>query len=169
MNVAVARRIKDYDLVDIRMKGGKILTAAEQAIDPRRGYVLGLLLLDGKITEPQHEAGLRYAEDMSRYYGLTGIRFPSARAQDLFAVRGDDGDTTPRRADAASKARAKMAVLRDELLASGDINAGRKILHTVNEIALLDTSGARLWPEHMLGFLRKGLNRLVRHYGVSAN
>ena len=98
LSVAVAQRVREYGLKDTRLKGGKILTAEEQAADPRRGYALGLLYLDGRVTEDQHDAGLRYAEDMARYYGLTGVPFPIARAQNIFAVRGDDGDVSEGRA-----------------------------------------------------------------------
>src|SRR5690349_4022395 len=45
------------------------------------GYTLGRMFLDGRITECEREAGDEYATQMVRYYGLTGISFPSARAQ----------------------------------------------------------------------------------------
>src|SRR5687768_5669255 len=67
------------------------LPNAEAAADPRQGYVLGRMLMDGTVNQRQHDAGCRFAEDMARYYGLTGIQFPSAHAQNLFAVRGSGG------------------------------------------------------------------------------
>jgi hypothetical protein len=69
------------------------LACAEQARDPRCGYVLGRMLLRGDISEAQHGAGLRYAEDMSAWFGLCVGRFPSIRAQDLFAVHGVVSET----------------------------------------------------------------------------
>src|SRR5690349_23602138 len=90
---AVQRRIRQDNILPFKDKSGKLHTAEMQAMDPRRGYVLGLLFLDGTITEAQHEAGIRYAEDMARYYGLTGVPFPSPRAQNLFAVRGEASES----------------------------------------------------------------------------
>ncbi len=141
------------------------LANVELAADPRRGYVLGRIFMDGKITEAQHDAGLRYGEDMARYYGLTGVRFPSARAQNLFAVRGEDGEVSETRAKMAKDARQRMTSLRAALLDTGDINTARKVLHTVNSICVEDIDQARGWPEHMIALLRNGLNKLTKHYG----
>lgn len=165
LSVAVARRVREYGLKDTRLKGGKILTAEEQAADPRRGYALGLLYLDGRVTEDQHDAGLRYAEDMARYYGLTGVTFPSTRAQNIFAVRGDDGEVSEGRATAAAAARSKMTKLRATLLDVGDIDTGRRVWHAVMEVAVMDNQACRTWPDHMIGYLRRGLNRLSDFYG----
>lgn len=159
MDVAVSRRIRHMGLVD---KGAE--TALKQAQDPRRGYVLGNLYLDGKITEGQHDAGIRYGEDMARYYGLTGVRFPSARAQNLFAVRGDGGDVSENHAQMAKEARQRMTSLRAALLATGDINTARRVLHTVQAICVEDIEQARGWPEHMIALLRNGLNKLGKFY-----
>jgi hypothetical protein len=71
MDVAVNARIRRLGLTDV-----------EAAKDPRRGYVLGRLWLAGTISEVQHEAGLRYALDLSRWFWLCLDRFPSVRAQD---------------------------------------------------------------------------------------
>lgn len=161
-SVAVSRRIRHLGLVDT-----KVESAEKQALDPRRGYVLGRMLLDGKITQIQHEAGLKYAEDMARFYGLTGVPFPSARAQDLFAIRSDGSEDGEERGRAAARARSRAKALQALLLAVGDINTGRKVTHTVNSIALLDIQEARGWPEHMVGWLKRGLNALARHYGMA--
>lgn len=166
MNVAISRRIRDYGLTDIKIDG-KLVTAEKQAIDPKRGYVLGLLYLDGRITEDQHEAGLRYAQDIARYHGLTGVPFPSPRAQNLFAVHGDDGEVSETRAERAAKARKRMQRLRDALLAVGNIDTGRRVIHAVNEVVLLDNVASRTWPDHMLTYLRRGLNKLMIEYSLS--
>lgn len=168
MDVAVSTRIRQHNIVEFRRKDGKIVTAEEQARDPRRGYVLGLLLIDGRITKPQHDAGLRYAEDLARYYGLTGIQFPSPRAQSLFSVPGDAGESEAK-IKAAGIARSKAKRLRDVLLATGDIDTGRRVEHTVRMICLIDLPESRAWPEHMIGWLRRGLNRLAGdHYGMNS-
>jgi hypothetical protein len=140
--------------------------ALEKAIDPRYGYLLGRLRMDGTITEDQYDAGNRYSEDMSRYFGLTGVPFPSAKAQNMFAIRSPDSGEPEGRAEAAKRARAKMVSLRDTLLHVGDINTGRRVIHTVNEVCLIDNEILRagLNPP-MLAWLKAGLNALARFYG----
>jgi hypothetical protein len=161
---AVQRRIREDNIVPFRdKKSGKIVTPEQQATDPRRGYTLGLMLLDGTITEEQHEAGIRYAEDMARYYGLTGVPFPSPRAQNLFAVRGEAAESESK-AERARKARDRMKELQAVLQRVGDINTGRRVSHSVQEVAFLDNIGARRWPEHMLLYLRRGLNAVHSFY-----
>ena len=62
------------------------------------GFVLGRMKLDKAIDEVELKAGERYAEDMARYYRLTGIPAPSPRAQSLFSVGGYEGDISTERA-----------------------------------------------------------------------
>ena len=165
-SVVVERRIREDNIVPFRARDGRVVTAEEQAIDPRRGYVLGLMYLDHTITARQHEAGLRFAEDMVRYFGLTGLPFPSPHAQNLFATRGSDGEASETKAERAAKARREANVIRDVLLGTGSIDEGRRILHSVKEVALLDNAQARRWPDHMLMWIRKGLNKLADHYAI---
>lgn len=165
-SVAVAHRIRQDNIRPFKENDGKLITAEQQALDPRRGYVLGRLYIDGKITQAQHDAGIKYAADQSRFYGLTGVAFPSARAQNLFAVRGGGGEDSEDRAQAARKARERAEKLDSILLAVGDINTGRRVIHTVKSIALLDIAEARGWPDHMHGYLRRGLNKLAEYYGI---
>ena len=168
-SVVVQRRIREGEIIPFREKGGKVVTAQEQAENPMRGYVLGLMTLDHTLTTRQHEAGLRFAEDMVRYYGLTGVQFPSARAQNLFAVHGSGGEDSESRSLAASAARTKANKLRDCLLATGSIDQGRRVIHCLMEVALLDNAQARKWPEHMLLWTRQGLNRLADYYGIETS
>lgn len=130
------------------------------ALDPRLGFELGRLRVVHCITERQYDAGLRYAGDMARYYRLTGIPFPSSRAQDLASNRGSSGDDTEERADAARKASTRMTELRHYLLRTDDMATGRNVLRTINEVALLDWS----CPTHHQHWLRRGLNRLASFY-----
>lgn len=153
----------DAVAINARMRLQSI--TADEAKDPRRGYVLGCMLLDGAITQDQHDAGVRFGEDMARFYGLTGVPFPSARAQNLFSVRGDGGEVSEDHAIAAKAARFKAHKLRDVLLAVGDIDTGRRALHSVTQVALLDVIEARRWPSHMASYLKRGLNALAKHYG----
>lgn len=165
-SVVVNRRIREGNIVPFRDKSGRTVTAEQQAVDPRRGYVLGLMLLDGTITARQHEAGLRFAEDEARYYGLSGIPFPSPRAQDLFAVHGNSGEESQSRAERAVVARREHRALQAVLQATGSIDEGRRVSGAVKEVALLDNPYARNWPAHMLHYIRRGLNRLADHYAI---
>lgn len=165
-SVVVNRRIREGNIVPFRDKSGNVVTAEQQAVDPRRGYVLGLMLLDGTITARQHEAGLRFAEDEARYYGLSGIPFPSPRAQDLFSVHGSTGEENEGRVERAKKARARHKDMEAVLQATGSISEGRRVSGAVKEVALLDNPYARNWPAHMLHYIRRGLNRLADHYAI---
>jgi hypothetical protein len=168
MEVATARRIRHYDIADRRGRDGNVLTAEQQAKDTRHGYLLGRMLLDGTISKQQHDAGLRYAEDISRYHGLTGVPFPSARAQDLFAIKGSDGDESESKADRARAARDKMQKLRAVLLSAGDINTGRRVQHTVNVVCVEDIDELRTLNGLMAEWLRRGLNKLAALYEIGA-
>lgn len=159
MQPAIDRRVRHYGI-----HGGKEVTAQQMAGDPLWGYLLGRLLKDGVINKQQHEAGNRYSDDMASYFGLTGIPFPSAKAQNMFAVRGSSGDDDEARGNKAAKARAKMVKLRDLLLACGDINTGRRVLHTVNAVCVEDIDHLRTLNGPMRAWLTLGLNALGRLY-----
>ena len=150
VRTAAATRVRHFNLPNI-----------EAARDPRHGYVLGRMYLDGTINEAQHAAGLRYGEDMARYFGLTGVPFPSARAQNLFAVRSTGGEDSDSKGEEARKARQRMTTLRAVLLACGDINTGRHVEHTVKLICVEDYD----LPAHTKAWLKHGLNGLCRFYG----
>lgn len=152
MSVVADRRIRHLGIV------------SEVSRDPRWGYLLGRMFMDGNVTESQHEAGVRYAQDMARYYGLTGVPFPSARAQDLFAIKSA-GDEPEGKGKAALAARNRMVELRNLLLSSGDINTGRRVLHTVNVVCVEDIDELRTLNEAMKAWLKRGLNALAKFYG----
>jgi hypothetical protein len=160
MDVAVETRIRHLSLVD---RGS--VSAKAQAVDPRRGYLLGRLLLQDSITTTQHEAGLRYAEDVSRYFALVVGKFPSIRAQSLFTVPGRAAERDSH-AGSAKVARATYIALRDALGASADISTGRRIEQVVRHVCVLDRSVSVGWPEPTLHLLRRGLNVLARFYRI---
>lgn len=157
INAVGATRMRHYNIANI-----------EQAINPRFGYLLGRIRMDGAITEEQHDAGQRYSEDMARYYGLTGVPFPSAKAQNLFAIHSE-GDEPAGKGEAAKRARAQMVSLRDTLMACGDINTGRRVLHTVNAVCIEDIDHLRNLNPPMLRWLKQGLNALAKFYSTARN
>lgn len=162
MQPAIDRRVRHYGI-----HGTKEATAHQLAGDPHWGYLLGRMLKDGSINKAQHEAGNRYAEDMALYFGLTGVPFPSAKAQNMFAVRGSSGDDDEERGKRATKARRRMTEVRDLLLACGDINTGRRVLHTVNAVCVEDIDHLRTLNGSMRAWLALGLNALGRFYEVA--
>lgn len=140
------------------------------------GYALGRIFLAGGLGPIEEkrslaltrlEAGNRYSEDMARYHGLTGIPFPSARAQNLFAVRGHEGDIAEDRKAAIRSATNRRMELENALLsASGN---GRSICTTVWNVCVCDIDEAVAWPDHMKRLLCCGLDELVVFYGKSAD
>ena len=136
---------------------------------PEWGYVLGRIYLDGKLGDMDGlgkmrlEAGVRYADALARYHGLTGIPFPSARAQNLFSVHGYDGETSGERASAARRASDKRMAIEGVLLR---LPQGRQIASTVHSVCFLDVDTARSWPAHMIAYLRSGLDALILHEGL---
>jgi hypothetical protein len=173
-SVVVEQRIKRGKILPFRAKDGKVITAEQQALDPRLGYVAGQMWHDHAITQRQHEALERFCADMARFYASSGVPFPSARAQSLFSVRGHSGDESDDRAEMARKARIKANTMRDMLIGTipcpngtkVQIDMGRKIIHALTQVAILDIPEARGWPEHMMVLVRKGANILADYYGI---
>lgn len=132
------------------------------ALDPRLGYELGRLRVVHAITERQFQAGVRYANDMARYYRLKGIPFPSARAQDLASVRGGSGEDSEDKGRAADRAHASMVATRSLLLNTDDMATGRNVLRVVNEVVVQDLG----CMQNHAHWLRRGLNRLADYFGV---
>ncbi|MCB0638546.1 MAG: hypothetical protein KDC54_18075 [Lewinella sp.] len=144
---------------------------AEIAKRPEAGYVLGRIYLDGNlgkegIAEQRLEVGNRYAIEMARYHGLTGVPFPSARAQNLFSVHGHDGEVSEERAKAARQAADRMMLL------DGDLNLlaqGRGVKTAVYNVCFMDIEEARMWyrhAPHMHALLIMGLDALLWRYGL---
>lgn len=131
--------------------------ADERAKNPRAGYLLGVLWLEGKISEEQLEAGDEFALAIARYYRLTGIPFPSARAQSLFTIKGHGGDVTEEAAARARAASNLMMALRGVLLRLPD---GPQVNSTVWSVAVLDLDHLRDMPPQQVVWLRRGLEAL---------
>lgn len=130
----------------------------EQAAQPFAGYVLGRLFLAKAITEEQMEAGNKMAEDFASYYGLVGIPFPSARAQDLFRVRGMPGEDRPAAARAASNR--MMAI--EAALGKADQN-GRPVTSVTKRVCIQDDD-TNIHHSYTLLMLKRGLDALHAHY-----
>lgn len=163
----IQRRVRDNRLVNKRAKDGRLVTAEQQAQDPRYGYVLGQLRMDRRINDMQHATGLRYADDMVNYLALSGLKLPSARAQNLFSGREHPPEETEDGAEAAKKARARAKAILNILQDTGNIDQGRRVESAVKSVCLMDIEEARHWSEAQLDHLRLGLNALARKcYGL---
>lgn len=142
---------------------GEILTP-EQARNPLRGSVLGLMLLDQTINHTQFKAGQRYAETKWRYHALTGIAFPNAQAQKLFAVHGWEGEPTESRQAATIKASNRMMEMDGWISRIGPDH--QHIRDKLNRACFSDEEQARLWPEYTMKYLLRGLNELIFRFGL---
>lgn len=131
---------------------------------PLAGYTLGRMFLDGKLTAHEREAGDEYARQMARYYSLTGIPFPSVRAQSLFSVKGFEGETTAERMRAARSATNRMMALEGVLL---NLPEGPRVKSTVFNVCVMDYEVLRTMPEPQLAWLKRGLTELHWHLGLS--
>lgn len=124
------------------------------------GSVLGRLYLAKRIKKHQYEAGNRMAEDFQRYYGLTGIPHPSAKAQDVSRIRGLGGDVAYETARAASN----RVMMIEQQLASVDVQ-GRPVTSVCKRVCVMD-DGQGMELTHMVKFLATGLERLADYYGI---
>lgn len=129
------------------------------------GYVLGRIFLDKRITEEQRKAGDEFAEVMCRYYRLTGVSFPSARAQSIGGVRGSDGEVSESLAAAARRARNTMEHMIGVLSKCRD---GMQVKTTVFNTCVMDYDILRTMPEEQMDWLRRGLNALIFDKGLRA-
>lgn len=129
------------------------------------GYTLGRIFLDGKINEEQRKAGDEFAEAMGRYYRLTGVPFPSPRAQSIGGIRGSDGDVSESLAAAARSATNTMMRLTGVLLGCKD---GPQVRQTVFNVVVMDYENLRNMPDTQMGYLKRGLTELALHMGLQA-
>jgi hypothetical protein len=141
-----------------RMNGWNDNVPDAMARDARAGYVLGVLRLDGKISDEQLEIGNEYALAISRYHSLTGIPFPSARAQSLFSIKGHDGEVSSALADRARNASNLMMRLQGVLLQCVD---GPQVRQTINNVTVMSYEHLRTMPPQQLLWLKRGLNALI--------
>ncbi len=175
MQPAIDRRVRHYEIHAGRDKDGNRITPEKHAMDAEWGYLLGRMLKDGAINKAQHEAGNRYAEDVANWLGLAGMAFPSARAQNLFAVRGHVTDETETKASRARKAKAHVeqlykVITTDEMesfhksMTHRSMQVKRGIITTINSVCIEDNDYLRNLNPLMKSWLICGLNRLARFY-----
>jgi hypothetical protein len=123
------------------------------------GYTLGRMFLDGRITKEQLEAGDEYAEIIARYHRLTGIPFPSARAQSLFSIKGHDGEQSESLTTRARNASNAMMAAFGVLLSCED---GPQVRALVHNVAVMDYEHLRGMGDQQLLWLKRGLNAFAK-------
>ncbi|MDE2104324.1 MAG: hypothetical protein KGL39_44210 [Patescibacteria group bacterium] len=143
----------------------RLLSISEKDADSSdAGSVVGLLYLDGRINKVEKEAAFVYGERMARYYALTGIHFPSPRAQELFRIGGYDGDVTERQQIAARAAsNAFMAMERVLLMCP----YGPQTKTTVFNTCFMDYDAMRTMPDQQLRLLKRGLRELALLFALT--
>lgn len=128
------------------------------------GYTLGRLFLDGRINDWERQAGDEYAAWMSRFYGIVGYQFPSARAHSLFSVSGFGAETSPERARMAREMSERAQKLEGVLLTRA---YGPQIRTTVYNTCLLDLEIMRTMPDTQLAWLKVGLKEIHYFFGLA--
>lgn len=128
------------------------------------GYTLGRLFLDGRISDWEREAGDEYASWMSKFYGVVGYQFPSARAHSLFSVGGFGAETSPERARMAREMSDRAQKLEGVLLTRA---SGPQIRTTVYNTCLLDLEIMRTMPDTQLAWLKVGLKEIHYFFGLA--
>ncbi|MEN5250004.1 hypothetical protein [Brucella pseudintermedia] len=164
---AVMRRTHETEaevkmvVISARMRAGMTKAIAER---PEAGSVLGRLhiLFPEKITYAHYQAGIRYGEDYSRYYALSGIPYPSARAHDMTRIHGMGVD----KPEAAREARDRVTEIGKAIC---DVDqSGRPVASVMRRVCILDKDDGMHLP-HMIKFLATGLAALVDFYGIPKN
>lgn len=130
------------------------------------GYTLGRMALDGKITDTELAAGNYYAEVMTRYHKSCGMPLPSVRAQNLFAVRGREGEETETAQNRATRAANEMMRLEGLLLRLGD---GPRVKQTVRNVCFEDIETLRGMGSNQLAWLKSGLQAIHFEVGLRSN
>ncbi|MCY1236903.1 hypothetical protein D9M72_495780 [compost metagenome] len=164
INKSYAREETEREVKMVAVEALKRVHGLDYDSNGYSGYTLGRLFLDGRITAYEREAGDEYAQQMSRYYGATGIQFPSARAQSLFSIKGYDGEVSSERARLARELANKMMKLEGILLRLED---GPRVKTTVYNTCIQDYEIMRTMSEMQLSWLKRGLQEIHFQLGLS--
>lgn len=130
------------------------------------GYTAGRMMIDGKISLAQLEAGNQYAAAAYRHCLATGLPFPSARAQELGRVTGysgEESETARQRAERSSKEMMRLV----RILQSCE--DGHQVKQTVNNLFIMDYEYMRSMHNDQLAWLIRGLNELIYQEGLRKN
>lgn len=123
------------------------------------GSVLGRLYMSGHINKLQMEAGDKAAMEYDKYYGLTGIQHPSAKAQNITRVKGLGGEVSYQTAKDATN-----RVMLIEGVLGKTVVQGKPVTSVVKRVCIMDEDLGI--SEILREQLVAGLNALMVFYGV---
>lgn len=132
------------------------------------GSLLGRLHLHGKLARTKehsalmYEAGQRYAAVMWRYSVYVVGVTPTVQAQNILKIRSTPGEDSETLTARNERIRNEWATI-DLLLR----NAGPNVRQTMRNVCVEDIDGLFMMPEQQLNMLRRGLNAVIRHYGMT--
>jgi hypothetical protein len=130
-----------------------------ECVRPEYGSVLGRLHMSGHINKLQMEAGDKAAMEYDKYYGLTGIPHPSAKAQNISRVKGMGGEVSY---ETARQATQRVMLIEQAL---GEVVVrGSSVTSVVKRVCIMDEDMgiSELKREQLVA----GLNRLMVFYGI---
>jgi len=162
----IKRTETEKEVISVAVEGLKRVHNLDYRRDGLASYTLGRIFLDDKISKAELDAGNWYIGKVIKYYGLVGIPFPTPRAQNLFAVRGHDGDISETRADRARSATNAAMRLNTVL---GCCEQGPQVKSTVFNVCIEDNEMLRMMPDHQMQLLRRGLRALLFEQGLQTN
>lgn len=151
MSVAVNARQAHHKVCSVIYKGRDLA-----------GFTLGRLHLDRKITEPELEAGIWFAEWDARYRAAVGLKPANVQAQNLLKVKGYEGEETETMQQRATKA-SNMMMKMDGIL----VRAGVGVKQTVRNVCVEDIEELRLMGSAQLRLLKTGLLALALSKGAA--
>ena len=122
---------------------------------PEAGTEFGRLMLSGKITPAQYEAGSRYSMLAGLYRLYYGIPSPNPRALDLLRSLGGYDGMAPGMPEALK--------LKYDGAFEACARAGNRAQRAVNAHAVFDR---RIYEQDELKLLIAGLDKLVEHFGI---
>lgn len=141
--------------VQVARQPHRMMVSAHFREWPEASTEFGRLMLNGKITAAQHEAGSRYAMLAGLYRLYYGIPSPNPRALDLLQASGGYEGMAP---DMPQRLKRDYD---DAFEACGA--AGQRAQKAVREYAVLDR---QLIHSDELKLLILGLDKLVMHFGL---
>lgn len=133
--------------------------APEVSRDQRAGSFVGRLCMGGEISVAQHDAALTFVEDhRNNLIAIQAPREPSG--VDLNRVQG--GSPGAENVEFYRRATARWRAAVGAVQERQNELRGAGALYAAIETCVLKDIEAH----HMIGWMREGLNALVRHYGL---
>lgn len=128
----------------------------EDPLSERAGYPLGLLTLQGRLTEQQHSAGIRYQSVVRSYRFTMGLALANVSAIDLGTIPGRELEDEP---DPDAIARIKRRYEEAQLVL---LDCGQAATYTCHEVCVRE----HMVPAAMVDPLKYGLTQLAQYFRI---